>query len=60
VIEHDVPLLLGIADRVVALDLGEVVADGDPDDVVHDERVVKSYLGATGTAVARSGQTSTS
>jgi ABC-type branched-subunit amino acid transport system ATPase component len=56
VIEHDVPLLLGIADRVVALDLGEVVADGDPDEVVHDERVVTSYLGATGTAVARSGQ----
>jgi branched-chain amino acid transport system ATP-binding protein len=55
VIEHDVPLLLGIADRVIALDLGVVVADGDPDEVVHDERVVRSYLGATGTAVARSG-----
>jgi branched-chain amino acid transport system ATP-binding protein len=60
VIEHDVPLLLGIADRVVALDLGEVVADGDPDEVVHDERVVTSYLGAAGTAVARSGQASES
>jgi branched-chain amino acid transport system ATP-binding protein len=57
VIEHDVPLLLGIADRVVALDLGEIVADGAPDDVVHDPRVVQSYLGATGAAVARSGLT---
>jgi branched-chain amino acid transport system ATP-binding protein len=56
VIEHDVPLLLGIADRVVALDLGEVVADGDPDAVVNDERVVTAYLGAARTAVARSGQ----
>jgi ABC-type branched-subunit amino acid transport system ATPase component len=55
VIEHDVPLLLGIADRVVALDLGEVVADGPPDEVVHDDRVVSSYLGVTGAAVARSG-----
>jgi ABC-type branched-subunit amino acid transport system ATPase component len=55
VIEHDVPLLLGIADRVVALDLGEVVADGPPDEVVHDDRVVSSYLGVAGTAVARSG-----
>ena len=36
VIEHDVPLLLGIADRIVALDLGEVVAEGPPDEVVHD------------------------
>jgi branched-chain amino acid transport system ATP-binding protein len=55
VIEHDVPLLLGIADRVIALDLGEVVADGAPGVVVHDERVVQSYLGTGGTAVARSG-----
>jgi ABC-type branched-subunit amino acid transport system ATPase component len=57
VIEHDVPLLLGIADRVVALDLGEVVADGPPDEVVRDDRVIHSYLGTTGTAIARSGTT---
>jgi ABC-type branched-subunit amino acid transport system ATPase component len=60
VIEHDVPLLLGIADRVVALDLGEVVAVGPPEEVVHDERVVHSYLGAAGTAIARSGSRSES
>jgi len=54
VIEHDVPLLLSIADRLIAMDLGEIVADGDPREVVHDERVVASYLGS-GTAVARSG-----
>jgi branched-chain amino acid transport system ATP-binding protein len=57
VIEHDVPLLLSIADRVVALDLGEIIAEGTPDEVVHDERVVHSYLGAAGTAIARSGTT---
>jgi ABC-type branched-subunit amino acid transport system ATPase component/predicted MFS family arabinose efflux permease len=55
VIEHDVPLLLGIADRVIALDLGEVVAIGEPQEVVHDEQVVHSYLGTAGTAVGRSG-----
>jgi branched-chain amino acid transport system ATP-binding protein len=55
VIEHDVPLLLGLADRVVALDLGEIVAVGAPEEVVHDDRVVHSYLGAAGTAIARSG-----
>jgi branched-chain amino acid transport system ATP-binding protein len=54
VIEHDVPLLLSVADRLVAMDLGEVVADGEPSDVVNDDRVIASYLG-TGTAVARSG-----
>jgi branched-chain amino acid transport system ATP-binding protein len=57
VIEHDVPLLLGIADRVIALDLGEIVAEGSPDEVVRDDRVVHSYLGTAGTAIARSGST---
>ena len=55
VIEHDVPLLLGIADRLVALDLGEIVAEGAPDEVVNDPRVVHSYLGTTEAAIARSG-----
>ncbi len=59
VIEHDVPLLLAIADRLVALDLGAVVADGAPTDVVNDPRVVASYLGSSGIAVARSGTTIT-
>ena len=56
VIEHDVPLLLSIADRLIALDLGEVVADGAPSAVVNDPRVVSSYLGTSGVAVARSGR----
>jgi branched-chain amino acid transport system ATP-binding protein len=55
VIEHDVPLLLSIADRVIALDLGEVIAQGDPESVVHDPRVVSAYLGTTEAAIARSG-----
>jgi branched-chain amino acid transport system ATP-binding protein len=55
VIEHDVPLLLGIADRIIALDLGEVVAQGSPEHVVHDPAVVRSYLGTTEAVIARSG-----
>jgi branched-chain amino acid transport system ATP-binding protein len=55
VIEHDVPLLLSISDRLVALDLGEIVSIGNPDDVVRDPTVVKSYLGTTEAVIARSG-----
>lgn len=45
VIEHDLTLLHGIADRMVALDLGELIAAGEPDAVLTDPRVVDAYLG---------------
>ena len=57
VIEHDVPLLLSIADRLIALDLGEVIAEGDPQEVVQCPAVVQSYLGTNEAAIARSGTT---
>ncbi|HMC51937.1 MAG TPA: MFS transporter, partial [Acidimicrobiales bacterium] len=46
VIEHDMPLVTGIADTIVALDLGRVVTAGPPAEVVHHPEVVASYLGA--------------
>jgi ABC-type branched-subunit amino acid transport system ATPase component/predicted MFS family arabinose efflux permease len=55
VIEHDLPLLTSIADRMIALDLGEVIAEGTPADVVHHPAVIASYLGTTESTVARSG-----
>ena len=55
VIEHDMPLLTSLADEVVALDLGRVVMQGPPDQVVNDPRVVTAYLGSGQDAVARSG-----
>jgi len=45
VIEHDVALVTAIADRLVALHLGRVLADGPPQDVLADPQVVASYLG---------------
>jgi branched-chain amino acid transport system ATP-binding protein len=59
VIEHDVPLLMAIADRIIALDLGEIVATGTPAEVVNDPAVVHSYLGTTEEAIARSGSRET-
>jgi ABC-type branched-subunit amino acid transport system ATPase component len=46
IVAHDVPLLLSIADRLVAMDLGRVIADGPPGDVVRHPDVVSSYLGS--------------
>ncbi|HEX5265653.1 MAG TPA: MFS transporter [Acidimicrobiales bacterium] len=46
VIEHDMGVMRGVADRIVAMDAGRVVAVGTPDEVMHDPRVVESYLGA--------------
>jgi branched-chain amino acid transport system ATP-binding protein len=46
-IEHDMTLLLSVADWIYALDLGRVIAEGTPDRVVEDPRVLESYLGRT-------------
>jgi branched-chain amino acid transport system ATP-binding protein len=47
VIEHDIPLVRSIADRLVAMDLGCVIADGPADQVLADPEVVRSYLGSS-------------
>ena len=54
VIEHDMPLLRQVSDRLVAMDQGAVIATGRPDDVLADPLVVESYLGPDDTAVNRS------
>jgi branched-chain amino acid transport system ATP-binding protein len=48
VIEHDMHVVEGISDRVVALDHGVRIAEGTFDEVATDERVVEAYLGVRG------------
>ena len=55
VIEHDMPMVSSICDRLVALELGRVIAEGPPRDVLVDPAVIVSYLGTEEAAVRRSG-----
>ncbi|HYH47943.1 MAG TPA: ATP-binding cassette domain-containing protein, partial [Acidimicrobiia bacterium] len=55
VIEHDMPLIAGVSDEVIALELGGVIARGTPTEVLSHPRVVESYLGTDAAAIARSG-----
>ncbi len=55
IIEHDMGLITEVSDRMLALEVGMVIAEGTPDEVVSDPRVVSSYLGADQDAIERSG-----
>jgi branched-chain amino acid transport system ATP-binding protein len=55
IIEHDMPLLSGLCDRLVALELGGVIAEGTPTEVLNHPAVIASYLGTDEKAIARSG-----
>jgi branched-chain amino acid transport system ATP-binding protein len=54
VIEHDMPLVTAVSDRMIAMDQGAVIAAGAPDAVLHDPAVVESYLGTTSSVIGRS------
>lgn len=45
-IEHDMNLVLGISERLIVLNYGEILAEGKPEEVIQNEEVVKAYLGS--------------
>jgi branched-chain amino acid transport system ATP-binding protein len=56
VIEHDLPLVTALSDRMVAMEAGAVLVTGTPQQVRSDPRVLASYLAASDDVVQRSGR----
>jgi branched-chain amino acid transport system ATP-binding protein len=44
-IEHQMALVMGVCERLVVLDFGEAIAEGKPEEIQNDKRVLEAYLG---------------
>jgi ABC-type branched-subunit amino acid transport system ATPase component len=55
-IEHDMPMVMSISDRIYCMEAGRQIAHGTPHEVRNDPLVIASYLGTDERAIQRSGQ----
>ncbi|MHB8465750.1 MAG: ABC transporter ATP-binding protein, partial [Acidimicrobiales bacterium] len=53
-IEHDMPLVMSTSDRIIAMEAGRIIAEGQPEEIKSNPLVVESYLGGELTVIERS------